>query len=301
MNEAIRRINELVVLTSGQAAGATIQHPCYLTGTPNGVPFNSTVIGGLVNFSGTSNWTACKEFITPLMLRSAQCLTDPKPAFTPSAGLLSHTTALDWQALQAQRRVGVAPLPVINANSSGSTCSIAGQYQPPFSTVFSGQAVRFKAFSAFSYTYESLGLSYTAPLSLLRNTSASFCSLDYTSAGISYPSAQGPYLFEVCIRSVYAETLLVEGYGLDTTSSGVVTVVPSKPGISFALGSMFYEANGLPFSLNRDVPKASSADQTVTIVALGVSLGVAVLGWALSLCFLKRLWLKNVAKKEGLL
>lgn len=199
-NEAIRRINELVVLSSGLPAGATIAHPCFLTGTPSSsLLFNSTLVGGLVTFVGASNWTACKEFVTPLMLRGAQCLTDPRPVFAPWAvSAPSGVTALDWAALQAQRQqLGVAPLPLINPNASGTSCSVGGQYQPPLvpPSALAGSAlpVRFSAFSGFSFVYEALGLAYDAPLALLMNASRSFCNLDFSSANETFPGARGEF------------------------------------------------------------------------------------------------------------
>ena len=291
--EAIRRINELVVLSSGAQpgvpppAGSTIPHPCYLAGTPGGVSFNSSIAGGLVNFSGTSNWTACREFVSPLMLRGAQCLTDPKPDSWPHAAAPSSVTAMDWAALQRLQRI--APLPVINPVDPGSSCSIGGQYQAPLvpSSLSSSTdpPVRFVAFSSFSYVYESLQLSYSAALSELRNRSATFCSLDYVSARASFPSS--PFFNEHCIRAVYALTLLVDGYGLDASLPGLVTVVPSQPGVSFAMGSMVYEANGLPFSLRQNQP------QPTTVIALAVALGVVLFGALVSGFVVWRRWPKT--------
>jgi apyrase len=275
INEAVRRINELVVVSSGLLAGATIPHPCYLAGTPGGVAFDSLIAGGQVNFSGTSNWTACKEFVAPLMLRAAQCLTDPKPTSWPR------------NAAAAALLQRVAPLPVINPVSPGSTCSIGGQYQPP------PTPVRFSAFSSFSFLYEALGVAYAAPLSDLRSSSASFCSLGYSAARQAFPTAASFSPFsELCLRAVYAQTLLVEGYGLDETTAGVVTVVPSQPGLSFAMGSMIFEANGLPFSV------LAAKDQTTAVIALAVTLGLVLLGCAAAAACVWRRWPR---RKQGIL
>jgi hypothetical protein len=146
--------------------------------------------------------------------------------------------------------------------------------------------VRFVAFSSFSYVYESLQLSYTAALSELRNRSAAFCSLDYVSARASFPSSS--FFNEHCIRAVYALTLLVDGYGLDASSPGLVTVVPSQPGVSFAMGSMVYEANGLPFSLRQN-----AAAQSTTVIALAVALGVVLFGALVSGFVVWRRWPKT--------
>lgn len=307
--EAIRRINELVVLSSGAQpgvpppAGSTIPHPCYLAGTPGGVSFNSSIAGGMVNFSGTSNWTACREFVTPLMLRGAQCLTDPKPDSWPQAAASSSATAMDWAALQ--RLQGIAPLPVINPYDPGSSCSIGGQYQPPLvpSSLSSSadSPVRFVAFSSFSFVYESLALNYSAALSELRTKSATFCNLDYAGANASFPT--GPFFTEHCIRAVYALTLLVDGYGLDASVPGIVTVVPSKPGVSFAMGSMVYEANGLPFSLRpaNDQNAGVNQPQATTVIALAVALGVVLFGALVSGFVVWRRWPKTSLLAVGLL
>jgi hypothetical protein len=294
--EAIRRINELVVLSAGPAAAdTTIPHPCYLAGTPGGVNFTSLIAGRPVNFSGSSNWTACKEFVTPLMLRGAQCLTDPKPSSWPQATALGGVTAADWAALQAQRQLGVAPLPVINPGASGSSCSLAGQYQPPLVSPLDGggQPLRFMAFSGYSYLYEGLRLGYTAPLSELRSACTTFCNLDFATAQAAYPADR--YFTDLCMRCVYAQTLLVEGYGLNTTVPGIVTVVPATPGVSWTLGSILYEANSLPFSL------IAARDQTATVIALAVTLGVVLLAGSVLGFFLWRRWPKDTSMQRSLL
>ncbi len=283
-DEAIRRINELVVISSTSGAGATIPHPCFLAGSP-GVNFTSLIAGGWVNFTGTSNWTACKEFVTPLMLRDAQCLTDPKPTSWPQLRAMapSGITALDWTSLQEQRLAGALPLPVINPNIPGSSCSIGGQYQPPLMSSFADvRPVRFAAFSAFSRVYDALGLRRDGPLSDLRSSSAVFCNMDFATAYASFPSARGPFFNTYCIQSVYAETLLVEGYGLNTTAPGIVTALPTDS-ISWTLGSMLYEVNGLPFSFY-------TRDQTTAVIALAVSLGVVLLGAFIFAIFMRRRW-----------
>lgn len=298
MAEAIRRINELVVLSSALGAGATIQHPCYLAGTPGGVPFTSLIAAGQVNFSGTSNWTACKEFVVPLMLKQAQCLTDPKPTSWPRASSPSGITALDWSALQAQRLPRVAPLPVINPSAPGSSCSIAGQYQPPlFSNISPDKPVRFMAFASFSFAYQALGLRPDGPLTSFRNSSAVFCNMDYATANAAFPASRGLFFMEQCIRTVYAESLLAEGFGLNTTAPGIVTVLPPPPAssVSFASGAMLYEVNGLPFSLQ----SPQTTDQTPTVIALGVTLGVVVLGSAVFGVCVWRRWPKR--KENNLL
>jgi hypothetical protein len=224
------------------------------------------------------------------MLKQAQCLTDPKPTSWPRASAPSGITALDWSALQAQRLSRVAPLPVINPSAPGSSCSIAGQYQPPlFSNINPDKPVRFMAFSSFSFAYQALGLPPDGPLTTFRNSSAVFCNMDYTTANAAYPAARGPFFTEQCIRAVYAESLLAEGFGLNTTAPGIVTVMPPSSAVSFASGSMLYEVNGLPFSLQ----SPQTTDQTAAVIALGVTLGVVVLGGAvLGVCVWRR-WPKR--------
>ena len=83
-----------------------------------------------------------------------------------------------------------------------------------------------------------------------------------------------------CILGVFAETLLVEGYGLNSTAPGIVTVVSSRasPAVSWALGSMLYEANGLPFSVAGAA--AAAQDTSAAVTALAVTLALVVLGGA---------------------
>jgi hypothetical protein len=272
-NEAARRVNELVVLASGLGAGATIPHPCFLTGTPAAfLAFNSTTAGGLVTFEGASNWAACKAYVLPLMLRSAQCLTDPRPALAPWAG-----ASLASRALQLQDFPPPPALPPINPSPAlnGSTCSVGGQYQaplvPPPAFAAVAQPVRFIAFSTYSNLYAALALARDAPLQQLRSVTAAYCALDFAGANASFPSARGRFLFNYCFLGVFAETLLREGFGLNDTASGIVTV--AAPGsVSWALGAMLYESNGLPFSL----AAAAAASQAATVTALAATLGVVL-------------------------
>jgi hypothetical protein len=91
---------------------------------------------------------------------------------------------------------------------------------------------------------------------------------------------------------VFAETLLVEGYGLNSTAPGIVTVVPSRssPAVSWALGSMLYEANGLPFSVAGAAAAAQAQDMSAAVTALAVVLALVVLGGAALGVFIWRRW-----------
>ena len=268
-NEAIRRINELVVLaTPNASAGAIIPHPCFLLGAPL-LPFNSSVAGGGVLFNGTSTPAECDAFVAPMMLKGEQCLTDPRPA-----------AALG--GLQAAA-VPVPALPVINANASGSTCSVGGQYQAPLDTT-----TRFVAFSGFSYVYEALGVAAAAPLADLRAAASKFCAQSYGAAGAAFPGAAGPFLFNYCILGTYAVTLLTVGYGLNSSQAGLVTAAPSRASapISWALGAMLYEANGLPWALPEPVQPGVPPSTTALAVVLGLLLGggAAAAAWRWGAC-----------------
>ena len=248
--EAIRRVNELVVLNASGQVGQTIPHPCFLSNTPSAfLGFNSTALGGLVTFSGTSNATRCREFVLPLMLRGAQCLTDPRVPFTPG---VAYTSALGGASSSAA--AAIPALPLINTNLSGSTCSVNGQYIPPLipPSVFSASSpVKFVAFSGFSFVWEALGLRSDGALSDLTRNATIFCNSDWDAANATFPGARGAFLFNYCILSIFAETLLLKGYGINESTPGIVTVVSSRasPAVSWALGSMLYEANGLPFGV----------------------------------------------------
>ena len=149
------------------------------------------------------------------------------------------------------------------------------------------------AFSGYSYLYEGLKLGYTAPLSELRSACTTLCNMDFATAKAAYPEDR--YFTDLCMRCVYAQTLLVEGYGLNTTVPGIVTVVPATPGVSWTLGSILYEANSLPFSL------IAARDLTATVIALAVTLGVLLLAAAVFGVYLWRRWPKATSMQRALL
>lgn len=270
-NEAVRRINELVVLNyttnvGPYQPGALIPHPCFLTGTPQSLlSFTSTVANAIVNFTGSGNAADCNAFVAPLLLQGAQCLTDPLPTPLP-------TTTQGRALLSA---AAIPPLPVINPTSPGSTCSINGIYQPPINV----SAVKFVAFSSFSFIYSSLGVGLSAPLSDLVAATARFCSTPYSSAGTAFPNSTGAFQFRYCILGTYASQLLVNGYKIDPNAPGVVNVAaPSASPVSWALGNILYEANALPWSVECGSTNVGGGATPPSTIALAIVLSATLAG-----------------------
>lgn len=291
INEGVFRMNELVLAEYAAAnPGATltygtpIPNPCYLTGTPLGLTnFTSTSVapGLTVSFVGTSDAAGCLRIASALMLRSAYCLTDPKP----------QPVAINAAAAVAPSTLPplINPAPGVN----GSTCSINGVYQPPLSppalagtgALPGARNVSFLAFSFFTYMYPFFGVAPDAPLSQLLNGVATFCGLDFATANASYysrtvvPAAIPAY----CLYGSFAAALLTVGYKIPTDGQ-YVTVMTEQ--FSYAAGAMlvavnqlawdFYAAGGGSIPSSNDDGSMVPSGFRVTTIAIGCILGVAV-------------------------
>jgi hypothetical protein len=217
------------------------------------------------------------------MQRSAICLTDPKPVVGVSATGASRR-------LQVAGRLGFPPPPSINANASGTTCSINGVYQPPLfpptGVPATSAPVQLYGFSSFSFLWEFLRIPYAAPLGNVSAAVTALCAMDYATANATY--GDNGFLFSYCSLGSFIVSLLGTGYGvpLNTTT---VTVLPSNLGLSYAAGAMIYSVNNLPWQLNATANNGTVVAGSTTAplsVALSAGLGAPLALFAVGCCVL---------------
>ena len=94
------------------------------------------------------------------------------------------------------------------------------------------------------------------------------------------------------------QTLLTSGYGLDPSSTTVLTVAPSSGTYSYALGAMitFADELGWTFVDPPSPPASTVTTETATIVGLAVATGVSV---AAALALGLALFLRSRARDRG--
>jgi hypothetical protein len=249
--------------------------PCYSLGytTPFAAP---SLLGALVTLNGTGDFDGCRAFTDALMLKGSICLTSPQPVFANGSVVgVAGAGAAAAVASSVSVGAGVAPVPPINANVS--TCSINGVYQPPVVTTQAGAPnVTFVAFSAFTYVTEYLGLptgwGTAISAAQLADATRALCAQPWAVlANATAPSAQ-PFVAGYCITGAYAVSLLATGYGLPLDAPAL-SVASSNSSISYALGSMLYEANALAWSFTP--PACDSLVSRAAVYGLGAALAVA--------------------------
>jgi len=127
-------------------------------------------------------------------------------------------------------------------------CSFAQVYQPPIpKTEFGG----FLAFSEFYYTLDFLGLEGKTSVESIGSKAKYICSMNLDeimkhSAGNNQRLNQDETIV-MCFRAVYVYSLLRDGYGFHPNESITAANVIDGQRVGWALGSMLYEINSLPW------------------------------------------------------
>jgi len=291
-NEGTARINELQLVAAQSngtnvTSGSVVPHPCFYVGTPllsTNYTSYAAAPGITVYFEGTGNASECAALAAATMQRGAYCLTDPKP--TPPAVPLPQSMG----ASSDGRRMAMGalpPVPVINVNASGSTCSLNGVYQaplaPPVGAPASAQPVSFYAFSGYSRLWEFLRLPYTVPLSNMSDAVTALCGMSFAVANATYGTADNAaFLPSYCLIGSFVDALLRVGYGIN--ASGTVVTVAASVGtpVSYATGAMLFYVNTLPWQLNMTgntttVVRTTVMSEDVARVAGGMGAVIALL------------------------
>jgi len=146
-------------------------------------------------------------------------------------------------------------------------CSYAGVYQPPLPT----QSKHFGEFLAFSNYYDVwsfLGMESRSTLRQLREKTQFICNMSYEEL-IAYNTQNSLPLDEddlpmQCFRATYAFESLHNGYGFGMDDAITAANVINGQKVGWALGSMLYEINTLPWTVGkRDVVNSGIGWQTI--------------------------------------
>ena len=147
-------------------------------------------------------------------------------------------------------------------------CSFAGVYQPPLPKQDSKQFGEFLAFSNYYHVWDFLGLEPRSTIRQLEERTKDICDMSYTdlvkyNAGQSSPLDENDALVKICFKSSYALTMLKDGYGFNADDSIIATNVIDGHKVGWALGSMLYEINTLPWKIAKH--SVSNQDQSNTL------------------------------------
>lgn len=166
-------------------------------------------------------------------------------------------------------------------------CSFAGVYQPPLPTTQSSSFGEFLAFSNYYHVWDFLNLQSRSSIRQLQERTQFICNMSLDELQAYNAQRDSPFdenddLLKICFRSSYALNMLHEGYGFSLDDSVIATNVIHGHKVGWALGSMLYEINTLPWRLAKhSVVQQSSNNATLhnimsylfflfAIIAIGV-------------------------------
>lgn len=199
----------LAKLVKEHSISSPVPHPCF----PAGYQLNTT-LGDIF---------------------SSPCTSKPEP-YTPASAV-----TFKGSGTPAQCEALVKTLVNLSACTGKPECSFDGVYQPPV------QGSYF-AFAAFFYTFDFLKLAPQSTLDVTRRTIAAFCSRDWKSLKVEFPSEKDSRLREYCGAGYYITTLLVDAYKFDNQSWNniVFQKKADDTDIGWTLGYMLNLTNLVP-------------------------------------------------------
>lgn len=253
-NEARRRADQAALYqawtTGVLPAPAVANSPCYSPGL--NYSYVDIVRGASTSINGTGSFDACRASILGSLLdKGAQCLTAPKPSSPPSV-----TTRYRGRALAPS--VAPTPPPAINVDPTlaRGSCSIGGVYQPPVS------GVTFVGFSSFSFLWQFLNLPTNGTdLDQIASLGRTLCATPWAELRNAHRSVPASFLQGYCFLSALTVALLVDGYGFPSNDTRILTVATPDSPYGWALGSMLFDANSEPWSVDpTPTPSVDSID-----------------------------------------
>jgi len=290
-NEAIARADAASVFASWPGypslpAPASVSSPCRFTGST--ANYTDPATGATTTISGSGSLASCRgDVVASLLNKAALCLTVPKPSRAP---------ALRAAASPGPRRaaaLGAVPSPAPAINASAAGCSFQGVYQPP------AAGLRLVAFSGFTFAWATLGMpEQGGTLEEFRSRADAFCALSWEDAQRRYPAVPARFLAGYCFSAAYTLGLLVDGYGLDPRDPSALRVAPSADTYGWALGSILYEANSLPFSVLFPPTRKPQAAEPVPLYVVSALLAAAIL---IALALAARLYRTSSAVRKPLI
>lgn len=159
-------------------------------------------------------------------------------------------------------------------------CSFTGVYQPQLpqqSQVFG----EFIAFSEFYDVFSFLNLSNRTTLRALQNATMHLCSMNSSELEAFNSGRLGPDdSIKMCFQSVYSFELLTTGFGFHLDDNITATDVVNGQKIGWALGSMLYEINTLPWIY---IPRQYD-DMRISSEAVIAFVGFVIVAASIGLC-----------------
>lgn len=130
-------------------------------------------------------------------------------------------------------------------------CSFAGVYQPPL-PIGSEAFGEFIATSNFHSVWEFLGLEERPRLSKVRDGARRICSMSFAelvaySFQLPNPIKDVDDIKQMCFRATFAWIFLINGIGFPEDYKVIAVDVINGQKLGWALGSMLYEINTLPW------------------------------------------------------
>ena len=165
--------------------------------------------------------------------------------------LVNEENTGDWDKCKALARE------ILNENSNAwcrfshqGSCSFAGVYQPQLPTQESSFG-EFYAFSNYFHVWEFLQLEPRSSIEQLEARGREVCSQSWDQI-VQYNNAIDKSLDEeelasYCFHAAYVHAILRDGYGFQPQDHITATDVINGHKVTWALGSMLYEINTLPW------------------------------------------------------
>lgn len=172
--------------------------------------------------------------------------------------------------------------------SHGSDCSFAGAYQPPL-PLKSFEFGYFVGFSNIHHAYEFLNMESISTLYELRDRTQIICAMnldelrEYNSHSRKKDRLDDEELPLMCFRCTFVFALLHYGYGFHKSNSIMAVHAVDGHKVTWALGSMLYEINTLPWQYEQVAEPKPHANILLHFVVF-LSLTVAS-AWILSSIF----------------
>jgi len=153
-------------------------------------------------------------------------------------------------------------------------CSFAGVYQPPLPTQ-SRHFGEFFGFANYLKLWKFLRLKPRSTLEELRNGGRSICAMSKTDlgkfAGDKYLDENGNPVAtnsDYCFLACYAFELLHTGYGFKLDDHITVANVINGQKVGWALGSVLYEINALPWKYNDEATRDTGLGLSMVVMSL---------------------------------
>mmetsp|Transcript_22590 Transcript_22590/g.33034 ORF Transcript_22590/g.33034 Transcript_22590/m.33034 type:complete len:510 (-) Transcript_22590:336-1865(-) len=162
-------------------------------------------------------------------------------------------------------------------------CSMDGFYQPKLPSYTDGH---FIGSATYKYPWNFLEMPETASIDEFKEKAKNICAMSYKdikiySSKLKSTIKKNELIPYYCFLSAYITVLLENGYGF--TSNQTFTVIDNVAGhkVGWALGSMLYEINGLPYILSPPTWKECIGKVTAGVIG-GLVFGCAITWYFLS-------------------